>query len=397
MKNDVILCVDDEPTVLEALRKQIRHSFRNDLLVEVAQSGEEGLELFQELIEEGYEVPIVIADYRMPGGITGDIFLQNIHQISHTPLNILLTGQANIEGIRNAVNNANLFRYLVKPWTDEELSFTIRQAMTNYRQTRDLVIKRQELMELAASLEEKVIERTKELAESNQLLQESNQQKDNLMAVVAHDLRAPLNKISGILELIDIENSKDNQKTYVELGQKVVQNGYALIRNLLEIHAYDDSEQEINYEQVNIYDFFQEQYVTFEKTAARKNINIILSSLDQSLIVNTDRHFLERIVNNLFSNAIKFSNPNKNIYVSLWENDKDFCFSVKDEGQGMTEEDLGKLFQKFQKLSARPTAGESSTGLGLAIIKSLVDKLEGSIQVQSEVNVGTEFVICIPQ
>lgn len=393
----MILCVDDEPTVLDALKKQIRHSFRNNLLVEVAQSGEEGLELFQELISEGYNIPIVIADYRMPGGITGDVFLQSIHKIDSSPLNILLTGQANIEGIQNAVNNASLFRYLVKPWSNEELSFTIRQAMTNYRQTRDIVIKRQELMELTASLEKKVVERTKELAESNLRLQESNQQKDNLMAVVAHDLRAPLNKISGILELIDVENSKDNQKTYVELGQKIVQNGYELIRNLLEIHAYDDSELEINNENINLLEFFEEQYITFEKTAALKNIKIIIQPQSKPIVVKTDRHFLERIVNNLFSNAIKFSNLDKNIYVDFWENESNFYLSIKDEGQGMTEDDLGKLFQKFQKLSARPTSGESSTGLGLAIIKSLVDKLDGTIQVQSEVNVGTEFVICIPQ
>jgi len=103
-----------------------------------------------------------------------------------------------------------------------------------------------------------------------------------------------------------------------------------------------------------------------------------------------------RILDNLLTNAMKFSENGKTIHLNIWEENKKIYFSIKDEGPGISEEDQKKMFKKFQKLGAQPTAGESSTGLGLSIIKALVGKLSGQIEVKSQLGKGSEFIIILP-
>ena len=109
--------------------------------------------------------------------------------------------------------------------------------------------------------------------------------------------------------------------------------------------------------------------------------------------INTDPLLLQRILNNLLSNAIKFSEIKKRIFISVKENQSTFDFSVKDEGPGISKDDQEKMFKRFQKLTARPTQGESSNGVGLSIIKALTYKLGGEIIVNSQLGQGTEFII----
>jgi len=104
-------------------------------------------------------------------------------------------------------------------------------------------------------------------------------------------------------------------------------------------------------------------------------------------------------VQNIISNAIKFSQPNKKIYITIRnsEEPQHIDISIKDEGPGFTENDKKKLFQKFAKLSARPTGGEHSSGLGLSIVKKLVEMMNGKIRVESEHGKGAEFILTFPQ
>ena len=105
-----IICVDDEDIILEALKDQLGPFFENHFLIETSTTAEEALEIYDELVEHGYEVPVVISDYLMPT-MRGDEFLIKIHEKNPNILKILLTGHANIEGITNAINNANLYRF----------------------------------------------------------------------------------------------------------------------------------------------------------------------------------------------------------------------------------------------------------------------------------------------
>lgn len=170
MKEKVsVICVDDEFIVLRGLKSQLKSKFGRDLLVETVESGEEALELYDELISEGYEIPLVISDQIMPG-IKGDELLIKLFGINPEMKTILLTGQASPEAVGNALNNANLFRYIGKPWEVEDLNISVNEAINGYFQLKELQeIERQrqillnELKEANESLERKVEERTEEL------------------------------------------------------------------------------------------------------------------------------------------------------------------------------------------------------------------------------------------
>jgi histidine kinase len=137
MDKPVIVCVDDEKSVLNALRDEIKFELGNYYTVEVADSGEEGLRLIRELLDAGMTIPVVISDQLMPG-MKGDEFLVGVFGIKPNIRKILLTGQASAESVGNAVNNARLYRYIAKPWDAKDLTMTVHQAAQSYQVDQEL-------------------------------------------------------------------------------------------------------------------------------------------------------------------------------------------------------------------------------------------------------------------
>jgi class 3 adenylate cyclase len=137
VKKPVVLCVDDARTVLNSLKKELREALGDAYTIELAEGGEDALETFNELIADGYEVPLVISDYIMPD-IKGDELLARIHEFAPDTLKIMLTGLANTEAVGNAVNQAKLYRYISKPWESEDLKLTVKEAVRSYEQEKQL-------------------------------------------------------------------------------------------------------------------------------------------------------------------------------------------------------------------------------------------------------------------
>jgi signal transduction histidine kinase/FixJ family two-component response regulator len=131
MMKPVIICVDDEPTVLDSLRRQISELLEDKFEIETAVGGVEALDLMEDLLAEGCEIALIIADYIMPD-IKGDEVLKCIHERSPKTMTIMLTGQATIDGVTNAINFAQLYRYIAKPWQSEQLNNTIQEALKIY-------------------------------------------------------------------------------------------------------------------------------------------------------------------------------------------------------------------------------------------------------------------------
>lgn len=150
MENGVIICVDDERVVLNGLQSQLSREFGSQFTIELAESGDEALELAKELIKNGKNIPIIISDELMPG-IKGHELLIQIHQISPATYKILLTGQSNLEAVAMAVNKANLYRYITKPWESQDLNMTITQGIRGYYLDKQLEEQRN-LLEIQSNL-----------------------------------------------------------------------------------------------------------------------------------------------------------------------------------------------------------------------------------------------------
>ncbi|MCW5910056.1 MAG: response regulator [Cyclobacteriaceae bacterium] len=225
MNKYVILCVDDEKMVLSSIRQQLRANFGNELIVEVAESGEEALTLIQDLEEQQMEVPVIICDQIMPG-MKGDRVIIETYKKNPKTLSVLLTGQADAASVGNIINQSSLFRYISKPWDETDLTLTIREALRSYQQDKTLEEQNEILTQLNESLERKVQERTAEIVEQNEEIMRQNLEirnlNTNLEKIVeertrkievqtkklveyanfnAHQLRAPLARVLGLLEL----------------------------------------------------------------------------------------------------------------------------------------------------------------------------------------------------
>ncbi len=151
MSKPVIVCVDDEKFVLDSLRTTLSQAFGDDYLIEIAEDGDDALAVVKELLANGQEVPVVISDYVMPH-MRGDELLQHIQIISQNTLKIMLTGQANIEGVTNAVNDADLYRFVSKPWNNSALVQVVRKAVQEYFSEKEKADRSRALLELTPDL-----------------------------------------------------------------------------------------------------------------------------------------------------------------------------------------------------------------------------------------------------
>ncbi len=153
MNKPVIICVDDESTVLSSLRQQLKRHFQSEYLIEALDKGEDALELIVELLVDNVDVPVVISDQIMPG-MKGNEMLREVHKISPNTLAVLLTGQASTEAIGDAVNQGNLYRYIAKPWEQADLIMTISEAARSYFQEKKLNEQNSMLQEMNRNLNE---------------------------------------------------------------------------------------------------------------------------------------------------------------------------------------------------------------------------------------------------
>jgi signal transduction histidine kinase len=269
----------------------------------------------------------------------------------------------------------------------------IERANSLLRHKNHEVIQQRE--ELASAAEELQII-NQQLSEKNEKLEDLNREKDGLISIVAHDLKSPLNNIKGLTDIILLENEvTDNQRAYIQMIDKIIFNGQNLITDLLIIISTESTLKPLQLQSVDLDAFFTAALSPYYKQAQQKNIALSHTIDKPNRRISTEEDSLQRIIDNLVSNALKFTPVGGHVKVSI-VCEKNFSISVSDTGPGISEEDQRKMFRKFQKLKARPTAGESSTGLGLSIVKALTERLSGSIQVASELGQGTTFTVSLP-
>jgi signal transduction histidine kinase len=390
MKKQTIICVDDEEIILEAIQEQLQSTFGKEYNIETSDSGEDALEFFKELLDEGQQIPVIISDYIMPG-MKGDELLKEIHKLSPESLKILLTGQASIEGISNAINNAQLYRFISKPWDKNDLVLTVKEAVKSFLQERKIRQQNKELLELNASLEEQVAQRTEELREANAA-------KDKFFSIIAHDLKSPFNALLGLSDAM-LENwevfEDENKLEFVQDIHDASKNTYALLQNLLEWSRSQIGSLQINPEVFNPVELVNENIMVLKQHADTKQISIT-NKINNEVLCQADKNMISTVFRNLISNAIKFTNPQGNITITGCTKNEYHEFSVTDNGIGMNEKTKDDLFKLNSKTQRAGTSEESGTGLGLLLCKEFVEKNGGEIAVTSKENEGSTFSFTLP-
>lgn len=248
----------------------------------------------------------------------------------------------------------------------------------------------------AINLQKDEIVRQKENIDlKNQELILLNEEKTHLIGIVAHDLRSPLSRIFGLSHLMQMSSNKlsDEQKQYLQYISEETARLNDMTAKILDMNAIEQQRINLKLEKIDICCLLQETISNIEATAIKKYIQVHFATSATENYAALDWGYATQIFENLLSNAVKFSPAYKHIYVQVQENAEHIQISIQDEGPGFSTEDMGKLFGKFQKLSARPTAGEASTGLGLSIVKKYVEAMQGSIRCESNQGQGAKFVL----
>lgn len=413
MKKPVIFCIDDEKIILTSLKEQLKRHFGKEYDIETVDNGEETLEIIKGLEEDNIDIPVVICDQIMPG-IKGDVLLQKIHTRLPKTLKILLTGQADALAVGNAVNYANLYRYIAKPWEQMDLILTVSEATRSYFQDKKLeeqntILQQvnQQLERLNATLELQVQERTAELEaqkielkQKNAQLHELNASKDKFFAIISHDLKSPFHALLGYSQLLEetIETAtKDEIISDIRKLQKIAERLYALLENLLTWSTIQRGIIKYHFEEIELGQVVESNLELFTPKAEQKQI-ILKNSITKGLLAYADSNMVNTILRNLISNALKFTPTGGIIEISTQSNNDTYVeITVSDSGIGIKPEDISKLFRIDIQHTDTGTDGEQGTGLGLNLCKELVEKNGGTIWLESKVGKGTNFKFTLPK
>lgn len=232
------------------------------------------------------------------------------------------------------------------------------------------------------------------LAESNQKLVVMNQEKNEFLGIAAHDLKNPL---TSILVNGDLMRTVGDTRQ-VKYADKIVASAEMmrnLITDLLDVHAIEEGRFASKLEPCDLTTLVLSGIEANLANAEHKQIQLLSSDIPP-LVVRTDRTAARQILDNLISNAVKYSPRGATVYLEVNTNDGAALIRVRDQGPGLSDEDQKNLFKKFCRLSAKPTGGESSNGLGLAIAHRLAKALSGGIRCESKLGEGSTFIFELP-
>ena len=242
---------------------------------------------------------------------------------------------------------------------------------------------------------------TLELTEKNVSLTNLIEEKEELLNIAAHDLRSPLTAIgltADALSFADSNIKPDVRRKRLRTLKKSVDSMLTIVNSILETGRIEKGILELNMGSVMLMPLLDATIAQQELQARAKAITIKLNQQEYGLQVNADANLLQQVFTNLLTNAIKFSPAGTVVLVSVSAETQHVKIAFLDQGLGLNHEDQSRIFGKFARLSAKPTSGESSTGLGLFIVKKWVDAMGGTISAESPgIGRGSKFTITLPR
>jgi len=378
-QNIKVLVVDDDSFTRDILEEILES---NGYLVKTAENGLEALEKYA----ADPEIILIISDMNMPE-MNGLEFIRELRGKETDVPVIILTGNDEISvAIESMKSGAN--DYILK---DENIQETIFLSAEN-------VLEKQRLKEQNKKMTAELALRNKELEQTNRELVELNNLKNKFLGIAAHDLRNPLASISGLSEMIlngSLGPLAEDQGEYMTTINTAAEGMLALVNDLLDVSVIESGKLDLQMQSGSLKDVIEER-IRIQRTVAGQKDIVIHEALSQMAHTLFDPNRISQVIDNLISNAIKFSPSGSNIYVAIDQEGALIKVSVRDEGPGISPEEQSVLFAEFQRGSIKPTAGEKSTGLGLAIVKKIIEAHHGSLEINSEVGQGATFSFKLP-
>ncbi len=255
------------------------------------------------------------------------------------------------------------------------------------------------VVQALAGLNSDLANARRELARRNADLESVLREKNLLLGMAVHDLRNPLGIIVGIVDLLAEELGVSLSAENLELFSHVATSAdhmAGLIDDLLDYTKIDAGRLDLELHAVAVTELIRENLAFNSIIANKKGIELRLKCEEPVPLLNIDSRRFQQVLNNLISNALKFSHSGTTITISLSCKQAAVTIAVADEGQGIATDELGKLFKPFSSTRTRSTANEKSTGLGLAIVRRIVEAHGGRIRVESEVGRGSVFYVTLP-
>lgn len=275
---------------------------------------------------------------------------------------------------------------------DEDGNYSMSRSIVQDISTRKRM--EQELRDSYNSLQQK----NDDLIIANENLLIMNREKHHFMDIASHDLQLPLSAISMLSETLlknNVPSGSPEERQIFDMIHDASLEMKSLLSNYLSASLSETGKMDLIITEFDLNVLTNDIVSRYIPIAHKKNIELHFSN-QKNFLVFSDRECCAQVIENLLSNAVKYTAPGKNVTVDITGNGKEVKIIFADEGQGIRKEDRHLLFQRFQKLSARPTGGELSTGLGLSIVKYLVDQLKGRISVESELGKGSVFTVHLP-
>jgi PAS domain S-box-containing protein len=317
-------------------------------------------------------------------------------------LGVVLKHEGHIRGVMAVQDyyNKNAFGEIEKQilvFVSEQIALAIDRKRTS----DELITYTKQLKANKDLLEERARELAHlnaQLAESERRLKDLNLSKDKLFSIIAHDLKGPFQPLLGLSDILveEYDNlSEEERSRFIWEINKTLKNQYKLVENLLDWSRLQTGRMIYSPEKTNLYETVESNFQMFKPKSISKNINLA-NNVSPNVFVLADVYMLQSIIQNLISNAIKFTNSGGMVSVSAEEENDLVVISIIDTGIGISKSDLDKIFRIDTQHTTLGTDDEKGTGLGLIICKELVEKNGGKIWIESEIDNGTKFFLTLP-
>jgi len=366
-----LLIVDDEPFIRAGINRILRnfkvdYPFMNESFsfeLTDAATGEDAIDLIK-----ADKPDIILLDNKLPG-IQGIEVLEFVKKQNLEIVVVMITSYASLDlAVKATKNGAHDF--IPKPFTPQELKSAIENI------TKHVFLKQM----------------TKEMSE------EGRQVRFQFLSVVSHELKSPINAIEGYLKMIQEKQLGESLEDYDQVIDRTLERIKGmrnLILDLLDMTRIESGEKKKTFSEVDFVEEIKHAIDTIKPYAIQREVTIKLDT-PEKLVATADSAEVEIIFNNLISNAVKYNRDGGVVECTLKQEDNNLIIIVKDSGIGMTEEDMSKLFHDFVRIKNSKTKNITGSGLGLSIMKKLVDTYKGEIKLDSTPDVGTTFNISLP-